>query len=439
MTHPITVPKLGLTMEEATLVSWHIPSGQRVTKGATLFSIETDKISFDVEAEADGYVDQRVPEGDTVLVGAVIGALLNDPDELNADIEQPEELPPPPPAAPPPVSPSPANGVGGDHDTHVGIALDSAPDDDAGSSRRRHISPLARRIAASNEIAMDELSGSGANGVILKRDVERVLAERTVSKASPVVAATPAPVPAAAAVAPPSVDASTTTRQPLTAMRRAISTRMSQSLASTAQMTGFGKVDMTEMTQWRTDLVAALPADAPRITYTDIVTKACAGLLREMPEFNSYIDGDEVVAWKDVHIGIAVAVDGGLLVPVIHHADRLSLRAIAARRTELIDRARTGRITPDDMAGGTFTVSNFGSYGGDFETPILNAPQSALLGIGGITDEAVVRDKQIVIRAMMMLSLTFDHRLIDGAVAGRFRARLRELLEIPPLMLALMG
>ncbi len=222
-------------------------------------------------------------------------------------------------------------------------------------------------------------------------------------------------------------------------MRRAISQRMGQSLAGTAQMTGFGKVDMTDMVRWRSELLDALPADSARITYTDIVTKACAGLLREMPELNSYIDGDEVVTWTDINVGIAVAVDGGLLVPVIHRADRLSLREIAARRVTLIDRARSGRIEPNDLAGGTFTVSNFGSYGGDFETPILNTPQSALLGIGGITDEAVVRNGEIVIRAMMMLSLTFDHRLIDGAVAGRFRARLRELLECPPLMLALMG
>lgn len=434
MNQPITIPKLGLTMEEATLVRWHVLAGQRVTKGATLFSIETDKISFDVEAEADGYVDQAVGEGEIVAVGATIGILLDNPDQPRADAAPDVEK-----DVPPPPVPVPAASVAQSAPSSAATA--PAPDA-TGQARRRHISPLARRVAASNGIAIDALSGSGAHGVILKRDVERAVADRVGAEAAPPPAAiSPAPTTArmSVSVSPPPPDTSPTTRQPLSAMRRAISQRMSQSLASTAQMTGFGKVDMTQMVGWRTELLATLPADAPRITYTDIVTKACAGLLREMPDLNSYIDDDERVTWNDIHIGIAVAVDGGLMVPVIHHADRLPLRAIAARRIELIDRARSGRITPDDMAGGTFTVSNFGSYGGDFETPILNMFQSALLGIGGITDEPVVRNKQIVIRAMMTLSLTFDHRLIDGAVAGRFRAKLRELLESPALMLALMG
>ncbi len=427
MSRPITIPKLGLTMEEATLVRWHIAAGEPIAKGATLLSIETDKISYDVEAETDGYVDPIVPEGEVVAVGAVVGYLLNQPGEAHDGTQSKAEPEQPPP--PPPVTPEPA--------------LEALPPPQADTAEsglsnagRRQISPLARRIAASNGIATDQLTGTGVNGVILKRDVEQAVAQRDAVAIAPTVAS-PTPPPAPAAL--PSPDGLPVTRQPLTAMRRAISQRMGQSLAGTAQMTGFGKVDMTDMVRWRSELLDALPADSARITYTDIVTKACAGLLREMPELNSYIDGDEVVTWTDINVGIAVAVDGGLLVPVIHRADRLSLREIAARRVTLIDRARSGRIEPNDLAGGTFTVSNFGSYGGDFETPILNTPQSALLGIGGITDEAVVRNGEIVIRAMMMLSLTFDHRLIDGAVAGRFRARLRELLECPPLMLALMG
>ena len=214
-------------------------------------------------------------------------------------------------------------------------------------------------------------------------------------------------------------------------MRRAISERMMTSLASTAQMTGFGKVDMAETVRLRAALVAVAEHIGARITYTDIVLKAAATVLAQMPGINSFIDGNDVVTWSDVNIGLAVTVDGGLVVPVLRNVDRLSLVQIAHLRVALIDRARSGKLTLEDLDGGTFTVSNFGSYGGDFETPILNTPQSALLGIGQIADEPVVRDQQIVIRPMMSISLTFDHRLIDGALAGEFRRRFKACLEQP--------
>lgn len=398
MSIPITVPKLGLTMEEATLVSWAVAPGTQVAKGDTLFSIETDKINYDVEAEGAGFVDRTVAEGETVVVGAVVGYLLSSPNE-----GRPVAVAAPvPEAVPAPIEPAPC------------AAVDAAPQT-SDKPGRRYSSPLARRIAAENDIAISDLIGTGPRGVILKRDVEKALATNSAS---------PAASPGAAS------------RRPLTAMRKAISQRMAHSLASTAQMTGFGKVDMTDVVEWRAGLLNLLSPEAPRPTYTDIVVKGCALVLRELPILNSYIDGSDVVTWEDVNVGIAVAVDGGLLVPVIRNADRLSLLEIAAERVALIERARSGKIAPRDLEGGTFTVSNFGSYGGDFETPILNAPQSALLGIGRIADEPAVRDKQIVIRAIMMMSLTFDHRLIDGADAGKFRSRLRDLLEQPSHLLA---
>ena len=396
MSIPITVPKLGLTMEEATLVSWAVAPGTQVAKGDTLFSIETDKINYDVEAEDAGFVDRTIAEGDTVVVGAVVGYLLASPDEGR-----------PVAAAAPETELAPV-------DLAPSAAVHAAPQN-SDKPQRRYSSPLARRIAAENDIAIGDLIGTGPRGVILKRDVEKALAKNSALTAVPQGSAT---------------------RLPLTAMRKAISQRMSHSLASTAQMTGFGKVDMTDVVEWRAGLLNLLAPEAPRPTYTDIVVKGCALVLRELPILNSYIDGSDVVTWEDVNVGIAVAVDGGLLVPVIRNADRLSLLEIAAERIALIERARSGKIAPRDLEGGTFTVSNFGSYGGDFETPILNAPQSALLGIGRIADEPAVRDKQIVIRAVMMMSLTFDHRLIDGADAGKFRARLRDLLEQPSHLLA---
>ena len=204
-------------------------------------------------------------------------------------------------------------------------------------------------------------------------------------------------------------------------------------------MTGFGKVDMSEAVKLRGALVAVADHIGARITYTDIIMKAAATVLTQMPVMNSYIDGNDVVTWTDVNIGMAVSVEGGLMVPVIRNVDRLSLPGLSQLRRALIDKARAGKLTREDVEGGTFTVSNFGSYGGDFETPILNTPQSALLGVGKIEDEPVVRDGQIVIRPMMAISLTFDHRLIDGALAGEFRKRFKALLEAPAQATATSG
>ena len=211
---------------------------------------------------------------------------------------------------------------------------------------------------------------------------------------------------------------------------------MMQSLASTAQMTAFGRVDMAEVVALRKSCVANEKDLGVRVSFTDILLKACAVVLARMPEINASIIGDEIVTWAEVNIGLAVGLDHGLVVPVIHDADRKSLVEIAHARIDLAARARSGQLGRDDMAGGTFTLSNFGSYGGDFETPLLNPPQSAILGIGAITDEVVVREGQIVIRPMMMLSMTFDHRLIDGAMAGAFRNALRGHLENPYAMWA---
>ncbi|MFO1376342.1 MAG: dihydrolipoamide acetyltransferase family protein [Steroidobacteraceae bacterium] len=419
MSQPLYIPKLGLTMEEATIVAWLCERGARVVKGQPYLTIETDKITYDVAAEEDGYLEPVAPVQAVLEVGDLVGYLHATADAARTGAGAPEGAAAtavasptePGTAARPPPTPTRAAG---------GAAIPAATTTAGG---RRLISPLARRIAEEHRLRYDDLPGTGPGGVVRRRDVEHAIAARASSR-QPLRDAAPAN----------GVDAAGAARRPLTAMRRAIAQRMMQSLQSTAQMTGFGRIDMTDAVAWRTALLAAHPEVEPRVTYTDIVVKACACLLREFPELNSFIDGDDVVTWTDVHVGIAVSVDGGLVVPVIRHADRLALAEIAAYRQALIERARSGRLAPADVEGGTFTVSNFGSYGGDFETAILNAPQSALLGIGRITEEPAVRDGQIVIRRLMMISLTFDHRLIDGARAGRFRARLREYLEHPALM-----
>lgn len=423
MSHAVNIPKLGLTMEEATLVEWHAGDGQKVAKGSTLLTIETDKIMFDVEAEADGWLQRVAPLNARLKVGDLAGYLHEAQGQVVADattgvpaapagslVPSPAAAPSATSAAATPAAPHPASLQGA-------------------TGGRLLASPVARRLAEERGIALAQLQGSGPGGVILKRDVP----------AQP--AAAPGPAPMAASVGSASAPApapAPAQRRPLTAMRRAISQRMMHSLSSSAQMTGFGRIDMAAATAWRATLLAHEAQLGVRITFTDLVLKACACALRDIPEVNAYIEGDDVVQLGEVNLGLAVSVEGGLLVPVIHRADQLSLVDICRARQAVVDKARTGRLTREDLEGGSFTLSNFGSYGGDFETPILNSPQSALLGIGRITDEPVVRDGQIVIRPIMMMSLTFDHRLIDGALAGRFRGRVRELLEQPALMAALL-
>jgi len=418
VTHAIFIPKLGLTMEDAIVVEWGFADGAQVHRGDTVVTIETDKITFDVEAEHDGYLQRVAPVGAKLLVGDLAGYLHPSADAALAAGQR--SAAPAFPGVPAATAPIPAAA----HPANLGAAKDA-------SGRRLMASPVARQLASARDLDLATVTGSGPGGVILKRDVEAA-PPRTAppAQASIAVAAT------ATATATTIIAPGTPTRRPMTAMRKAIAQRMMQSLASKAQMTGFGRVDMAEVTRLRETLVDAADTLGVRITYTDLVLKAAATVLAAMPEMSAWIEGDDIVSWNAVHIGLAVSVNGGLIVPVIRHVDQLSLVELSHARLALIDKARSGKLTRADVDGGTFTLSNFGSYGGDFETPILNAPQSALLGIGQIRDEAVVRDKQIVIRPMMSISLTFDHCLIDGAMAGEFRSRFKALLEQPALLLA---
>ena len=440
MTHAVTIPKLGLTMEEAVVIEWGRADRGMVKKGDVLITIETDKIMFDVEAEQDGYL-QRVAEiGATLPVGGLAAWLHPNADFVAVDaggapavaaVAEPAMAtttamaPVVATAASTPAAPAPAAVATTAQQPAAHPA--SLQAGSSASGQRLMASPVARQLAKAQNLDLAAVPGSGPGGVILKRDV---LAAKQ-SNADRQVAAVPALAPVRVAT-----PAGGSSRTPMSSMRKAIAQRMMQSLTSKAQMTGFGRIDMAEAVKLRASLVAAEKDLGARITFTDLVIKAAATVLAGMPEINAYIDGNDIVTWSELNMGLAVAVDGGLMVPVIRNADRLNLVEISLARQALIAKSRAGKLTREDVEGGTFTVSNFGSYGGDFETPILNAPQSALLGIGQITDEAVVVDKQIVIRPMMSISMTFDHCLIDGSVAGLFRSRFKAMLEQPAQFIA---
>ena len=407
MTHPIAIPKLGLTMTDCTLAEWLKADGDLVARGELLFAIETDKITSEIEADGAGYLRRCAEVGSVHVIGSVIGGLYATQDgALSA-----------------------SGGPGDAHDAadqdFAGAAQPPAPAG-ADASPRLRVSPLARRVAQGAGIDPAAVTGTGVRGAILRRDVDAAISRR--AQAPQTAAPQPATTPTTAT--PPAASRNPL-RRPLAGLRKTIARNMLHSLQSTAQMTAFSRVDMGDVVSFRKSCLANERELGVRLSITDIVLKACADVLAQMPQINASIIGDEIVTWPGVTIGLAVALDDGLVVPVIPDADRKSLVDIAHARLDLAARARAGLLNRDDMQGGTFTLSNFGSYGGEFETPLLNPPQSAILGIGAITDEVVVRAGQIVIRPMMMLSMTFDHRLIDGAMAGAFRTALRARLESP--------
>lgn len=404
----IAIPKLGMTMTEATVVEWKVREGDRVEKGGIVLAIQTEKIKWEVEASAPGYVHILVEEDVTAPVGRVVGLIAETIEELETLQREPAKeifTTVPGAAAAPAVAPAPT--AAGRAEGPEGI----------------RISPLARKLAEEHMIDITTIAGTGPGGRIVREDIERAIAER--KQAASVKAYEGKRV---------------KTAIPLKGMRKAIAEHMQRSLAVAAQLTLMGEIDMSEVTKLRNSLLEQEQAADARVTYTDILVAAIARALQDHPIMNSSLIENEIVIWEDINIGVAVALEdgleGGLIVPVIRNAEQKSLHEIALEVHTLVEKARTGKLMPDDVTGGTFTLTNLGAVGGGwgFGTPIINQPQSAILGAGSISDRPAVRDGQIVVRPIMTYSLTFDHRVIDGAAAARFVARVSQLLEDPALL-----
>ncbi len=289
---------------------------------------------------------------------------------------------------------------------------------------------MARKLAEEHAIDITRVAGSGPGGRIVREDIEKTIAAKE---------AAPAPKPAA--TAPPAATAGERGIKqtiPLTGMRGTIAERMHHSLAVAAQLTTMGEIDMGEIVRLRNNLVAQESTLGTRVTYTDILVFAIARILCAHPRINASIIDNEIKVWEDINIGVATALEDGLIVPVVKHADRKSLVEISKEIKALVEKARENKLSADDIHGGTFTLTNLGALGSGwtFETAIINQPESAILRIGAITDRAVVRDGQIVARPIMTYSLTYDHRVIDGAVAAKFISSLISALENPTLLLA---
>jgi pyruvate dehydrogenase E2 component (dihydrolipoamide acetyltransferase) len=406
----VFVPKLGMETSDVTLIEWKVKEGDRVEKGGIVLEIETAKIKWDVEASTSGFLHILVAEGEKAAIGRVVGLIAETTAELNVlQNEPPKEIFTQAREAKP-VAMTPAAEVKTTVKTIEG--------------ERINISPVARKMAEEHMIDIAKVTGTGPGGRIVKEDIEKAIAANE----------TP--------IAPKTTGAEDINKRvkstvPLRGMRRAIAEHMHRSLSESAQLTAMGEVDMSELKKLREDLLARQEAVGARVTYTDLMVYIIAQALKEKPTVNSSLIGNEIKVWEDINIGVAVALEDGLIVPVVKNADQKSLAEISRSVRSLAERAKEGKLTPDEVTGGTFTITNLGSAGAGwrFETAIINQPEAAILGIGGITDRAVIRDGQIVIRPIMTYSFTYDHRIIDGVIAVQFMAKVIQLVENPCLLL----
>jgi pyruvate dehydrogenase E2 component (dihydrolipoamide acetyltransferase) len=410
----VTMPKLGMTMEEGKIVEWRKREKEWVNKGEILLVIETDKVTYEVESQDSGMLCILIESGEGIPVGTVLAYLA-------ASEEEYARLRGAASGAAEPRAAAPAAAV---VQTAPGVEKAAAP---AGPVKA---TPGARKLAKEAGIDIARVPGTGPEGRVTREDVEQYLAKAKAAEAE----VAPSPPPRAAAAPAVEMGKRLLKSERMTGMRATIARRMMESIHGTAQMTALAQWDVTNLMNLRREINKLSDSLGYRATIPGMMVFFLARVLKEMPVFNASIEGNEIHYWEDVNIGVAVSVPEGLVVPVVHGADRLSLKEIQVRLADLIEKARNKKLLPDDMTGGTFTLSNLGSYGSEFETVILNPPEVALLGIGNAEKKPVVINDQIVIREIMPVSLTFDHRLIDGAAAGAFRQRLRQLVENPGLL-----
>jgi 2-oxoglutarate dehydrogenase E2 component (dihydrolipoamide succinyltransferase) len=419
-THEFRVPELGESVTEATVGNWLKKAGDAVKADEPLVELETDKATVEVPAPVSGVLGEiKVERGATVAVGSVLGAIVGGA----ADHK---------PAAASPSSATEARAA-----TKAEISADVPPP-----------GPAARKLMAENGLSADDLKGSGKRGQVLKGDVLAAVergphesAKTSASAAEPESArAQPNPAQSHQITVPvstlrlPSVahDAAREERVKMTRLRQTIARRLKDAQNTAAMLTTFNDADMSAVMKLRADYKELFEKrHGVKLGFMGFFVKACIQALREIPAVNAEVDGDEIIYKNYYHIGVAVGTDKGLVVPVIREADRMSLAEIEQSIADFGRRARDGKLSISDMQDGTFTISNGGVYGSMLSTPILNAPQSGILGMHRIEERPVVRAGQVVARPMMYLALSYDHRIVDGKEAVAFLVRVKECLEDP--------
>lgn len=416
----LVMPKLGESIIEATIVRWLKKAGDAVTEDEPIAELATDKVDSEIPSPVEGKILKTFyNEGDVVPVGKVIALIDMSGDGVVEETSAPAEAVKAEAAVPTPA------------------AVESVVETTTGSTSGRFYSPLVRSIAKEEKISLAELDsvpGSGKDGRLNKQDLLDYLQNR---KATPVATSTPAsaPEPVTKSVAPPVTSSAGDVVLDMDRMRRLIADHMVMSKDVSPHVTSFIEVDVTNIVRWREKNKDAFQKrEGQKITYTPIFIEAAAKALREFPNVNASIDGYKVIQRKSVNIGMAAALpDGNLIVPVIRNADQKNLLGIVKDVNDLADRARKNKLNPDDIQGGTFTITNFGTFDSLTGTPIINQPQVAIMGIGTIKKRPWVLETTegdvIAIRHICMLSLAYDHRIVDGALGGQFLKRVQSLLE----------
>ncbi|HWB44840.1 MAG TPA: 2-oxoglutarate dehydrogenase complex dihydrolipoyllysine-residue succinyltransferase [Hyphomicrobiaceae bacterium] len=426
MSIEIKVPALGESITEATVGQWFKKPGDAVNADEPLVELETDKVTVEVPAPAAGILaDVTAQKGATVAIGAVLGS-ISEGGSVTAKPAPARPEPSPPPAKPQPAAAAPKP---------VEPAR-AAPSPRPGGNGGMPPAPSARKMMEEKGVAPEDVKGSGRRGQILKEDVmaaepvERAPAAPEPQAPSPMATA---PVPVTQMRAPSVVnDAAREERVPMSRLRQTIARRLKDAQNTAAMLTTFNDVDMSAVMALREHYKDAFEKrHGVKLGFMGFFVKACVQALREIPAVNAEMDGQDLIYKNYYHIGVAVGTDKGLVVPVVREADRLSLAEIEQAIADFGKRARAGRLAIEDMQGGTFTISNGGVYGSLLSTPILNAPQSGILGMHRIEEKPVVRKGQIVVRPIMNLALSYDHRVVDGKEAVTFLVRVKECLEDP--------
>jgi 2-oxoglutarate dehydrogenase E2 component (dihydrolipoamide succinyltransferase) len=419
MPTPIVMPQMGESIAEGTIVRWIKKVGDHVDRDEPLFEITTDKVDAEIPSPAAGILAEiTAKEGDTVSVNTVVGSIQIAGEEAKpAASAQPQAdgTPAATPSGPPPRAAAPA------------------PADDG---HRHKSSPLVRRIARENQVDVARVSGTGLGGRVTKQDILDYLGkesgigdrgsegdqgsatgDRRSGKEAREEVRFPAPDPRSPEI------------RPMSAMRKKIAEHMVLSKRTSAHVHSVFHVDFSEVERIRQQKKAEYGRLGTKLTYMAFIAKAVIDALRRHPVVNASLDGDNIVHHSSVNLGIAVALEHGLIVPVIRNADEKNLLGLSRAIADMADRARAKQLTPDEVHGGTFTITNPGQFGAQFGMPIINQPQVAIIGVGTIEKRAVVVDDGIAIRPMAYLTLGFDHRLIDGAVADQFMADIKQSLE----------
>lgn len=450
----IKVPSVGESVTEALLAQWFKNDGDTVKKDEPLFVIETDKVTLEVVAEADGVLSIQVAEGETVAIGAVVGTLDSEgaarpdaaptvaateeaaKDEPSPPVK-PEKAEQPPPETETSASAPPVEPVKPEQRASESETPDSAPRQAAQSSVNDiQLTPTVRRLVAEKNLNPTHIPGTGPGGRITKGDVILYLesgpsppaAAKSDAQAAPAAAPRPeAPEPAKHAPAGESVS-----RKSMSPIRQRIAARLLEAKHSTAMLTTFNEIDMSNLMAIRKQYKEAFKQKFDvNLGMMSFFIKAGVEALREQPRINAFIDGKDIIEHHYYHIGVAVGSDRGLVVPVIRHADQLSFAGLEQAIVDYVKKIQENRLELADLEGGTFTISNGGVYGSLLSTPILNTPQSAILGMHKIEKRPVVIDDEIVIRSMMYVALSYDHRIVDGREAVTFLKRIKECVENP--------